>query len=81
METSKTLKCLECQIVCYILFLLKIVHDLNSWIDEQIEKETISLRNKIESNADLTPTNFIEAYLIEMRHNEEFDSKYLFDCR
>ena len=55
--------------------LSKIVHDLNSWIDEQIEQETISLENKIKGNADLTPTNFIEAYLIEMRQNEEFDGK------
>ena len=48
---------------------------MNSWIDEQIEEEMISLENKIKNDADLTPTNFIEAYLIEMKTNKEFDGK------
>lgn len=55
---------------------LKIVHNINSWIDEQIESEEHSLRKKRKAEDDLTPKTFIEAYLIAMQANKEYDGKY-----
>ena len=49
--------------------------NVNEWIDGQIKVESAFLDEKFKSKEEITPTNFIQLYLIEMRTNKEFDGK------
>ena len=48
---------------------------MNEWIDEQIQVISKSLEDRQLDGDEIKPKNFIEAYLLEMRTNDEFDSE------
>ena len=49
--------------------------NLNEWVDGQIKVESALLEEKFKNKEEITPTNFIQLYLIEMRTNTQFDGK------
>ena len=53
---------------------------INAWIEEQIKEESSLVERKIRDQEDITPSNFIQSYLVEMRTNNDFDSEEFEEC-